>query len=144
MSHIELSSPPSLDQVLEAVGRFYRNEVSTEKEAKQIAGKWLEGVQQSVFAWEIADQLLIRKNDVESCYYAAQTLRTKLQTSFNELPPDSYTALRNSIINHCKEINAKVIQTQLALCLTYLAILGKIFILHWSLTIHNTFILFSS
>jgi len=135
MSHIEpLTSPPSLEQVLEAVSRFYRNEASTEKEDKAVAGKWLESVQKSVFAWEIADQLLIRKNDVESCYYAAQTLRMKLQSSFSELPPDSYSALRNSIINHCKEINAKVIQTQLALCLTYLAILGKIFCLHLTIT----------
>ncbi|XP_015793421.1 transportin-3 [Tetranychus urticae] len=120
---LELSSPPSLDQVLEAVSRFYRNEACTDKEAKEMAGKWLESIQKSVYAWEIADQLLIRRSDVETCYFAAQTLRMKLQNSFSELPPDSYTSLRNSIINHCKEINVKVIQTQLSLCITYLAIL---------------------
>ena len=31
-----------------------------------------------VFAWETSDQLLQTKNDVESTYFAAQTMRSKV------------------------------------------------------------------
>uniref|UniRef100_A0A672KH71 Transportin-3-like n=2 Tax=Sinocyclocheilus grahami TaxID=75366 RepID=A0A672KH71_SINGR len=37
-----------------------------------------------MYAWEISDQLLQLKQDVESCYFAAQTMKMKIQTSFYE------------------------------------------------------------
>ena len=32
-----------------------------------------------IYAWTISDQLLAHKSDLESCYFAAQTMRTKVQ-----------------------------------------------------------------
>lgn len=120
----EITSPPSIDQVLEATKTLYGNG-APQCSSKEMVSQWLSSLQNSLFAWEISDKLLMMKQDVESCYFAAQTLRTKLQTSFSELPPDAYMSLRNSIINHLRSIDEKVIQTQLALCVTYLVILGK-------------------
>jgi transportin-3 (transportin-SR) (TRN-SR) (importin-12). len=118
-----ITCPPNIDQILQVIGSLY-HKYDNKSESKELASKWLESIQNSVYAWEIADQLLIKKQDVESCYFAAQTLRTKLQSSFNELPQASVFALKNSILNHIKNINESVIQTQLALSITYLAILG--------------------
>jgi len=33
-----------------------------------------------VFAWQISDQLLQLNQDMESCYFAAQTMRTKVRS----------------------------------------------------------------
>lgn len=58
-----------------------------------------------VFAWKIADELLARKMDLNSCYLAAQTMRSKLQNSFHELPQDSHTSLRDALLNHLSKLD---------------------------------------
>lgn len=57
-----------------------------------------------MYAWEISDQLLQLKQDVESCYFAAQTMKMKIQTSFYELPPETHTALRDSLLSHIQNL----------------------------------------
>jgi len=42
---------------------------------------------------------------MESCYFAAQTMRTKIQLSFHELPQEAYTSLRDSLMEHISQIN---------------------------------------
>ncbi|RWS24277.1 transportin-3-like protein, partial [Leptotrombidium deliense] len=117
----EIDSQPELSTVLAVIKTLYNNE--SVSESKEMASQWLGSLQKSVYAWKVSDDLLINKCDVESCYFAAQTLRTKLQVNFNELPPNAYMSLKDSIIIHLKSINESVIQTQLALAITYLAIL---------------------
>lgn len=58
-----------------------------------------------IFAWKIADQLLHVKKDMESCYFGAQTLRTKIQFAFHELPPEAHNSLRDSMLDHLTQIN---------------------------------------
>lgn len=58
-----------------------------------------------VYAWKIADEMLHQKRDVQSCYFAAQTMRTKIQLSFHELPPEAHTSLRDSLMDHILQIN---------------------------------------
>ena len=124
---IKFDSQPPLSIVLQAIYSLYHDPNNTNKES---ADKWLKELQNSLYAWKIADELLINKADQESCYFAAQTLRTKIQLHFNELPsPEAYLSLKNSILNHLKSINLTTVQTQLALCITYLAILCKVFCL---------------
>ncbi len=36
-----------------------------------------------VYAWQVSDQLLQLNQDVESCYFAAQTMRSKVNLTFN-------------------------------------------------------------
>ncbi len=47
--------------------------------AKREAGLRLESLQRSVHAWKVADELLHRKVDLESCFFAAQTLSRKIE-----------------------------------------------------------------
>lgn len=78
-----------------------------------------------VHAWTIADELLHHKRDLESCYFAAQTMRTKIQQSFHELPPEVYDSLRDSLLDHLSQTNEAtntVIVTQLSLALAHLAL----------------------
>lgn len=42
---------------------------------------------------------------MESCYFGAQTLRTKIQFAFHELPPETHSQLRDSMLNHLENIN---------------------------------------
>ena len=48
----------------------------------------------------ISDSLLSRQADLESCYFAAQTVRIKIHDNFQELPVDSYESLQNSLVTH--------------------------------------------
>lgn len=53
--------------------------------------------------------------DVECCYFAAQTMRTKIQQSFFELPSDSHVPLRDSLLGHISKITEatnSIIMTQ--------------------------------
>lgn len=119
---LSLESPPDLQVVIEAIKALYHD---PDPGAKETASTWLGQLQSSLLAWKVADDLLIARVDVESCYFAAQTLRTKLQHSFHELSPGSYPSLKDSLLNHLQSINETVIQTQLALAIVYLAILGE-------------------
>lgn len=68
-----------------------------------------------VFAWKIADELLARKVDQNSCYLAAQTMRSKLQNSFHELPQNSHASLRDALLTHLSKLDIttdRVIATQ--------------------------------
>jgi len=47
--------------------------------AKTSASMQLQQLQKSVHAWTVADTLLHRKMDMETCYFAAQTMRAKIQ-----------------------------------------------------------------
>lgn len=69
-----------------------------------------------MFAWEISDQLLQLKQDVESCYFAAQTMKMKIQTSFYELPPETHNALRDSLLTHIQNLKdlSPIIVTQVS------------------------------
>lgn len=69
-----------------------------------------------MYAWEISDQLLQLKQDVESCYFAAQTMKMKIQTSFYELPPETHNALRDSLLIHIQNLKdlSPIIVTQVS------------------------------
>src|SRR6266487_1434953 len=98
---ITITAQPEMDTVINLIRAMYHE---TNRESRDFASTWLTTLQSTLYAWRVADQLLLARFDVESCYFAAQTLRTKIQTSFHELPPESYSSLKDSIINHLKGI----------------------------------------
>lgn len=49
--------------------------------------------------------MLHQKRNIESCYFAAQTMRTKIQLSFHELPQEAHSSLRDSLMEHISQIN---------------------------------------
>ncbi|KAG7176748.1 Transportin-3-like 1 [Homarus americanus] len=67
-----------INEVLAAISTLYDAELQDKQKHDQ-ASKWLGQLQRSVQAWKVADQLLHAKRDVNSCFFAAQTLRTKIQ-----------------------------------------------------------------
>lgn len=58
-----------------------------------------------VYSWKVADEMLHQKRDLESCYFAAQTMRTKIQLSFHELPTEAHNSLRDSLLEHIGQVN---------------------------------------
>lgn len=67
-----------------------------------------------------------QKRDLYTCFFAAQTLRNKIENSFRELPPSSHQSLRDSLLAHVAGITAEtdtIIVTQLCLALVDLALL---------------------
>ncbi|XP_029646320.1 transportin-3 [Octopus sinensis] len=117
-----MESPPPLETVHQALQALYNN---PDVSGKENASVWLGELQRSVFAWQVADQLLTVNRDLESCYFAAQTMRTKIQCFFHELPASSHSCLRDSLLNHASKINpetAPVIVTQLSLAVADLAL----------------------
>ncbi|XP_060229883.1 transportin-3 isoform X5 [Meriones unguiculatus] len=112
---------PTLQLVYQAVQALYHD---PDPSGKERASFWLGELQRSVHAWEISDQLLQIRQDVESCYFAAQTMKMKIQTSFYELPTDSHASLRDSLLIHIQNLKdlSPVIVTQLALAIADLAL----------------------
>uniref|UniRef100_A0A1Q3F9K1 Transportin-3 n=1 Tax=Culex tarsalis TaxID=7177 RepID=A0A1Q3F9K1_CULTA len=114
---------PTAEAVLQGVYTLYNN---PNKQEKEKASRWLEEFQKSIHSWEIADQLLQQKHDLNSCTFAAQTMRNKIQNSFHELPESAHESLRQSLLEHISHITLEtkpVIVTQLSLALADLALL---------------------
>ncbi|KAF7284856.1 hypothetical protein GWI33_021499 [Rhynchophorus ferrugineus] len=112
-----MDQKPNLEVVVLAVSTLYKNPDRKEKER---ASQWLLNLQNSVFAWTVADELLHKKPDLESCYFAAQTMRTKIHQSFHELPLEVHSSLRDSLLEHLSQITEetnRIITTQLCLAL---------------------------
>ncbi|GJQ77535.1 Trn-SR [Trypoxylus dichotomus] len=117
-----MEQKPSLDIVYLAISTLYSNPNASEKER---ASQWLADFQKSVHAWTVADELLHHKRDLESCYFAAQTMRTKIHQSFHELPVEAHLSLRDSLLGHISQITEgtnTVIVTQLSLALADLVL----------------------
>lgn len=124
---------PAIEIVYDALNALYHNPDPTSKER---ASQWLGELQKSIFAWKIADHLLHVKKDMESCYFGAQTLRTKIQFAFHELPLEAHTSLRDSMLDHLQKINEHtntVIVTQLCLALADLLLQMT----SWTTPIHD-------
>ena len=64
---------------------------------------WLEQFQGTTEAWQVADQLLALQIDAANTaphIFAAQTMRTKIQYDWNELPVEAHQSLRQSLLTH--------------------------------------------
>jgi len=106
---------PDIKIVYDALNALYH---IPDPASKESASKFLGDLQKSIYAWKIADTLLHEKKAMESCYFGAQTFRTKIQFAFHELPPESHNSLRDSMFDLVKQINEHtntVIATQLCL-----------------------------
>ncbi|XP_068141625.1 transportin-3 [Drosophila tropicalis] len=113
----------SVDVVYQAINALFQGNNPKEQEK---ANKWLQDFQKSIYSWTIADELLHQKRDLHANYFAAQTMRNKIQNSFSELPPHTHESLRDSLITHIGQIDEQtdnVIVTQLSLAVADLALL---------------------
>ena len=61
-----------------------------DKEQRRSAEEWLNDFKKSVHAWYVTDQILHTDTNEQVLFFAAQTIRTKIQYCFHELPVDSH------------------------------------------------------
>ncbi|CAI5502615.1 unnamed protein product [Closterium sp. Naga37s-1] len=97
---------------------------TTDRSTRREASKWLEAFQQSMDAWQISDRLLHdESSSMEVRYFCAQTLRTKVQRDFEELPQGSTPSLRASLLGLLAKFRngPAAVRTQLCLAIAALA-----------------------
>jgi transportin-3 len=111
------------EQCVQALQALYS---SPDQAMQKQADAWLCQFQQSPAAWQVCDQILSHADTpVQFRFFAAQTMRTKVQFDFYELPSDSYANLRDTLLSHVDKFRApecQPIQTQLAMAVADLAI----------------------
>ncbi|CAI2347058.1 unnamed protein product [Caenorhabditis sp. 36 PRJEB53466] len=66
----------------------------------QHAQTFLQAFQESTESWTICDQIIRIHSNSLACYFASQTLRTKILKKFCQLPADQYDPLRQSLLHH--------------------------------------------
>jgi len=112
-----------MDQALQALQALYN---ASDPATKKQADDWLTKFQQTPAAWQVADSILSRTDlPIQFRFFAAQTMRTKVQFDFYELPADSYGSLRDSLLNHIDRFRSPELQpihTMLAIAVADLAI----------------------
>ena len=113
----------SLTDVRSAVYALYHDSATSSREH---ANAWLQEWQKTEGAWNVCCDVLQQQSqsDLETCYFAAQTLRTKVVRDFEELPGDVSKTMPETILGMVS-LHAKgppAVRTQLCLALAALAL----------------------
>uniref|UniRef100_A0A8R1HTW9 Importin N-terminal domain-containing protein n=2 Tax=Caenorhabditis japonica TaxID=281687 RepID=A0A8R1HTW9_CAEJA len=96
-----------VDTVCRAIDAFYGGGADV-----QLAQKFLQDFQESTESWTICDQIIGIHSNSLACYFASQTLRTKILKKFSQLPADHYEALRQSLLQHLNRHGASAHDAQ--------------------------------
>ncbi|XP_037947718.1 transportin-3-like [Teleopsis dalmanni] len=114
-----MDSPPTVDEVFKQICMLYYYSDSAEREK---ADKWLIKYKNSIYSWSISEELLQQKRDENSCFFAAQTIRNKVQSSLMQLPSNSHKTLRDSLIMHITREENQLVLTQLTVAVADLVL----------------------
>jgi len=118
----EKMTSSSIDQLKSAVYTLYHD---SNGELRENANVWLQEWQRSDVAWTVCHQVLRDgQSDLETCYFAAQTLRTKILRDFEELEHDVGRTLPESIMGilSLRASGTTAVRTQLCLAIAALAL----------------------
>ena len=88
--HPKMEMDSMKQMVIQASTTFYSTQ---DREQRRSAEEWLNEFKKSVHAWFITDQILHTDKNEQVLFFAAQTIRSKIQHSFHELPVDSHEVL---------------------------------------------------
>ncbi|CAO2818179.1 unnamed protein product [Amaranthus hypochondriacus] len=117
MAGIELQNT-----VKEALNALYHH---PDDAVRMQADRWLQEFQRTLDAWQVADNLLHDvTSNLETLIFCSQTLRSKVQRDFEELPSEAFRPLRdslNSLLNRFHHGPPKV-RTQISLAVAALAV----------------------
>nr|GMC60457.1 transportin MOS14 isoform X1 [Ipomoea batatas] len=81
--------------VKEALNALYHHPEDT---VRMQADRWLQDFQRTIDAWQVADNLLHdSSSNQETLIFCSQTLRSKVQRDFEELPSEAFRPLRDSL-----------------------------------------------
>ncbi|XP_076926427.1 transportin MOS14-like [Bidens hawaiensis] len=89
------------------------------------ADHWLQNFQRTLVAWQVSDNLLHdSSSNVETLIFCSQTLRSKVQRAFEELPSEAFRPLRDSLNNLLKKFHKgpPKVRTQISLAVAALAV----------------------
>ncbi|XP_074284647.1 transportin MOS14-like [Silene latifolia] len=89
------------------------------------ADSWLQEFQRTLDAWQVADNLLHDPtSNMETLIFCSQTLRSKVQRDFEELPSEAFRPLRDSLTSLLNKFHhgPPKVRTQISLAVAALAV----------------------
>ncbi|XP_022134835.1 transportin MOS14 [Momordica charantia] len=89
------------------------------------ADRWLQDFQRTLDAWQVADNLLHEPtSNLETLIFCSQTLRSKVQRDFEELPSEAFRPLRDSLNNLLRKFHKgpPKVRTQISIAVAALAV----------------------
>ncbi|KAJ3682345.1 hypothetical protein LUZ60_014918 [Juncus effusus] len=108
--------------VKEALAALYHH---PEDSVRAQADRWLQDFQHTIDAWQVADSLLHDPtSNIETLIFCSQTLRSKVQRDFEELPSEAFGPLRDSLYGLLKKLNKgpPKVRTQICIAIAALAV----------------------
>ncbi|KAJ0970466.1 hypothetical protein J5N97_023343 [Dioscorea zingiberensis] len=110
------------NMVKEALGILYHH---PDDAVRTRADRWLQDFQRTIDAWQVSDNLLHdASSNIETLIFCSQTLRSKVQRDFEELPPEAFGPLRDSLFGLLKKFNKGLpkVRTQITIAVAALAV----------------------
>ncbi|KAL2462914.1 ARM repeat superfamily protein [Forsythia ovata] len=108
--------------VKEALSALYHH---PDDAVRMQADRWLQDFQRTIDAWQVADNLLHDpSSNQETLIFCSQTLRSKVQRDFEELPSEAFRPLRDSLNTLLKSFHKgpPKVRTQISLAVAALAV----------------------
>ncbi|XP_058762412.1 transportin MOS14 isoform X2 [Vicia villosa] len=108
--------------VKEALNALYHHPDDT---VRMQADRYLQDFQRTLDAWQVADNLLHDpSSNLETLIFCSQTLRSKVQRDFEELPSTAFRPLRDSLNNLLKKFHKghPKVRTQISIAVAALAV----------------------
>ncbi|CAH9146539.1 unnamed protein product [Cuscuta epithymum] len=108
--------------VKEALNALYHH---PDDSVRMQADRWLQDFQRTIDAWQVADNLLHdASSNQETLIFCSQTLRSKVQRDFEELPSEAFRPLRDSLNTLLKTFHKgpPKVRTQISLAVAALAV----------------------
>ncbi|XVF54218.1 hypothetical protein PTKIN_Ptkin05aG0162800 [Pterospermum kingtungense] len=110
------------DTVKDALTALYHH---PDDAVRMQADRWLQDFQRTIDAWQVADNLLHdATSNLETLIFCSQTLRSKVQRDFEELPSEAFRQLRDSLNNLLKKFHKgpPIVRTQISIAVAALAV----------------------
>ncbi|KAF8399370.1 hypothetical protein HHK36_015235 [Tetracentron sinense] len=90
-----MSSMELQNTVKEALNALYHH---PDDSVRMQADRWLQDFQRTIDAWQVSDNLLHdASSNLETQIFCSQTLRSKVQRDYEELPSEAFRPLRDSL-----------------------------------------------
>ncbi|GMQ10376.1 hypothetical protein CsSME_00053399 [Camellia sinensis var. sinensis] len=108
--------------VKEALNALYHH---PDDAVRMQADRWLQDFQRTIDAWQVSDNLLHdASSNQETLIFCSQTLRSKVQRDFEELPSEAFRPLRDSLNSLLKTFHKgpPKVRTQISLAVAALAV----------------------
>ncbi|BAT11307.1 transportin MOS14 [Oryza sativa Japonica Group] len=108
--------------VKEALAALYHHPDDATRTA---ADRWLQQFQHTLDAWQVADSLLHdESSNMETQIFCSQTLRSKVQRDFEELPSEAFRPLQDSLYALLKKFSKgpQKVRTQICIAMAALAV----------------------